>query len=288
MSHLVGPHGPIAVLICLLGPFEILKRGKLVSLRSGGKAERLFSCLALHPHAGVHRETLIEHIWPDASLALASQCLNTLMHSLKAQLADALAGQPPIVHAGSHYALNLDGGLGVDVLEFESAVDAGHRLPSVPRPRPSSRMNTPSFFTGATSLQVQIFAGCWNASGYAQSALQRWPASPTRTSNSRTMSRRCTALFGCSRLTHAARMHTEWPCAHTSDWGCELRHCGNTTCAEQSSTTSSMPCRNRPPIGSFSWFVPILGCSERDPVCSRVEPNGPHRNLIGISVTVHR
>jgi DNA-binding SARP family transcriptional activator len=51
-----------------------------------------------------------------------------LTHSLKAQLADALAGQPPIVHTQSHYALNLHGGVRVDVLEFESAVTAGHRL----------------------------------------------------------------------------------------------------------------------------------------------------------------
>ena len=83
MLHLVGPHGPIAVLICLLGPFEIRKLGEPVVLRSGGKGEQLFSCLAMHPHVGVHRETLVEHIWPDAPFALASQCLNTLMHSLK-------------------------------------------------------------------------------------------------------------------------------------------------------------------------------------------------------------
>lgn len=117
-----------SVFICLLGPFEVLKRAQLVSLRSGGKAEQLCSCLALHPHTGVHRETLIEHIWPDTPLPLASQCLSTLVHSLKAQLADALAGQPPIVHMGNHYALNLDAGLGVDVLEFESTVEAGHCL----------------------------------------------------------------------------------------------------------------------------------------------------------------
>ena len=116
------------VFIRLLGPFEILKMGKPVKLRSGGKAERLVRCLALHAHEGVHRESLVEHIWPDAPLALASQCLNTLTHSLKAQLADGLAGQSPIVHAGSHYVLNLDGGLGVDVLEFESAAEAGYRL----------------------------------------------------------------------------------------------------------------------------------------------------------------
>src|ERR1700754_3788659 len=102
--------------------------GTPVSLRSGGKAEQLISCLALHPHCGVHRETLVERIWPDTAPTLASQCLNTLMHGLKAQLADALDGQPPILHLRSHYLLNLDGGMEVDVLEFESAVDPGHRM----------------------------------------------------------------------------------------------------------------------------------------------------------------
>ena len=117
-----------AVFIRLLGPFQILKMGQPVSLRAGGKAEQLLSCLALHPRVGVHRATLVEHIWPDNPTTLAGQCLNTLTHSLKTQLADALAGQPPIVHIQSHYALNLRGGVGVDVLEFESAVTAGHRL----------------------------------------------------------------------------------------------------------------------------------------------------------------
>jgi DNA-binding SARP family transcriptional activator len=52
------------------------------------------------------------------------------MHSLKAQLADALAGQPPIVHTHNYYALNLRGGVTVDVLEFESAASIGRRLHS--------------------------------------------------------------------------------------------------------------------------------------------------------------
>jgi DNA-binding SARP family transcriptional activator len=125
------------VLIRLLGQFEILKMGKPVPLRPGGKAERLVSSLAIHAHAGLHRDSLVEHIWPDAPLALASQCLNTLMHSLKTQLADALGGQPPIVHTGSRYVLNLGGGLGVDVLEFESAVAAGHRLLSAGSTEPA-------------------------------------------------------------------------------------------------------------------------------------------------------
>jgi DNA-binding SARP family transcriptional activator len=118
----------VGVSIRLLGPFQILKMGQPVSLRAGGKAEQLLSCLAMHPRVGVHRATLVEQIWPDTPVSLAAQCLNSLMHSLKAQLADALDGQPPVVHNQSHYALNLHGGVTVDVLEFDSAVTAGHRL----------------------------------------------------------------------------------------------------------------------------------------------------------------
>jgi len=117
-----------AVFIRLLGPFQIVKMGRPVSLRAGGKAEQLLSCLAMHPHTGVHREALVEHVWPDSSLQAAIQCLNTLTHWLKSQLADALGGQPPVVYVQSHYALNLDSGLKVDVVEFESAVAAGGRL----------------------------------------------------------------------------------------------------------------------------------------------------------------
>lgn len=119
---------PAGVFIRLLGPFEILKMGQPVTLRSGGKAERLLSCLAVHPRVGVHRATLVDLIWPNTPIPMATQCLNTLIHSLKAQLADGLSGQPPVIHTQSQYALNLHGGVSVDVLEFESALKAGHRL----------------------------------------------------------------------------------------------------------------------------------------------------------------
>jgi DNA-binding SARP family transcriptional activator len=116
------------VYIRLLGPFQILKMGEPASLRSGGKAEQLLSILALKARSGVHRETLVEKIWPDAAPALSKQCLNTLVHELKTQLGDAIGGRPPIVHMQSTYQLNLHDGLKVDVLEFESAVNAGDRL----------------------------------------------------------------------------------------------------------------------------------------------------------------
>ncbi len=120
----------VGIFIRLLGPFQILKMGEPASLRSGGKAEQLLSILALHARSGVHRETLVERIWPGAAPTLSKQCLNTLVHGLKIQLADAIDGQPPVVHIQNHYLLNLNSGLKVDVLEFESAVDTGHRLQS--------------------------------------------------------------------------------------------------------------------------------------------------------------
>ncbi|GFG52562.1 hypothetical protein MAGR_40030 [Mycolicibacterium agri] len=114
----------------MLGPFQLLKLGQPASLRPGGKAEQLLSLLAVRARSGVHRETLFEKIWPGTEPALSKQCLNTLVHGLKTQLADAIGGQPPIVHMQTHYLLNLDGGLRVDVLEFESAVGIGDRLRS--------------------------------------------------------------------------------------------------------------------------------------------------------------
>ena len=115
------------VFIRVLGPFQILKKGEPVSLRAGGKAEQLVGWLASHPNVGVHRATLVERIWPDASAALGGQCLNTLVHSLKMQLCDGLGGAAPIVLSQGRYMLNLGSGLEVDILEFESAVRDGHR-----------------------------------------------------------------------------------------------------------------------------------------------------------------
>jgi DNA-binding SARP family transcriptional activator len=102
--------------------------GEPVEMRSGGRAEQLLTYLALQPRIGLSRATLAERIWPDTPLTLATQSLSTLLYSVKAQLADGLAGQPPVVRTQSRYALNFHGGVVVDVLEFESSVAAGGRL----------------------------------------------------------------------------------------------------------------------------------------------------------------
>jgi DNA-binding SARP family transcriptional activator len=116
------------VVVCLLGRFEILKHGSPISLRPGGKVQRLVGALAMHPHDGMARETLIDDVWPVTDPVRAGRSLNSLAHWLKQELRDALGGEPPIVRTGARYALNLAVGLGIDVLAFDAAVEAGQRF----------------------------------------------------------------------------------------------------------------------------------------------------------------
>jgi DNA-binding SARP family transcriptional activator len=118
------------VRIRLLGGFEILKNGRPVPLRQGGKVEQLIGALALRPRDGVSREVLIETVWPESDRSLGGHSLNSLAHWLKLQLRDALGGRSPVRHDGGRYALALSEQLSLDVLEFEQCVELGHRCAS--------------------------------------------------------------------------------------------------------------------------------------------------------------
>lgn len=123
-SHPPSP----GVLVCLLGAFRILKDGSPVPIRPGGKVEQLVGTLALEPEHGVPRDELLERIWPKGDPALAAQSLNSLSHWLNRHLSAALDGSSPIVHKSGRYALNIDGGLTVDVIEFEALLETAELL----------------------------------------------------------------------------------------------------------------------------------------------------------------
>jgi DNA-binding SARP family transcriptional activator len=110
------------VLLCLLRSFRLFKRGQPLAVRSGGKTEALLSVLAMRHRHGLRREPLIEEIWPDSEPGLASQSLNSLVHSLNKLLGDALAGNPPIVREEGCYRLNLEAGVRVDLISFETVL----------------------------------------------------------------------------------------------------------------------------------------------------------------------
>jgi DNA-binding SARP family transcriptional activator len=132
MAMIVSPSGadtvgPFAILICLLGSFRVLKGGRPVALRSGGKGEALLAELAMRPGLGVTREYLLDAIWPERHASLAAQSLNSLVYSLQKSLGGEVESQAPILLQDGHYRLNGEAGIGIDVVEFDALVATGER-----------------------------------------------------------------------------------------------------------------------------------------------------------------
>jgi len=115
------------VLICLLGSFRVLKAGASVPVRSGGKSAMLLSSLALRDRHGASRESLIETLWPDADVARSGHALNSLISALRKLLSDVLAGASPIIYRGGTYELNIDAGVGVDIVHFDNLARTAER-----------------------------------------------------------------------------------------------------------------------------------------------------------------
>jgi DNA-binding SARP family transcriptional activator len=73
------------------------------------------------------REWLIEALWPDADAARSLHALNSLIHTMRPLLGDALGGAPPVVYTGGCYQLNVDAGVRVDIGQFERLADLAER-----------------------------------------------------------------------------------------------------------------------------------------------------------------
>jgi DNA-binding transcriptional activator of the SARP family len=116
------------VLICLLGSFRVLKNGRQVDIRPGGKVEALLTQLALRSTDGVRRDEILELLWPSSDAQLATRSLNTLVYTVHRTVGDALEGASPIIKVSGRYRLNSGSGVAVDTLRFEAAVDEGDRF----------------------------------------------------------------------------------------------------------------------------------------------------------------
>jgi DNA-binding SARP family transcriptional activator len=114
--------------LCLLGGFRLLTGGQPVPVRSGGKTEALLVHLGLAGLRGVPRDVLLRAIWPHSEPSLAGQALNSLVHSLKRLLGEALGGAEPVVPTAGRYRLNAAAGVAVDVVQFQALVAEGERL----------------------------------------------------------------------------------------------------------------------------------------------------------------
>jgi DNA-binding SARP family transcriptional activator len=127
-SPLSGDEAERPVLICLLGRFRLLARGRALSVRPGGKTEAVLGYLALHSSASVPRDLLLETVWPDRDRSLAGQSLNTVLHGLHRLLGCCIGGASPVQHDGGQYRLNTEAGVEIDVTWFDDLVAAGEQF----------------------------------------------------------------------------------------------------------------------------------------------------------------
>ncbi len=112
----------------LLGGFELRKHDQVLPTRPGGKTQTLLVNLALRLHVGMERDELCTVLWPASDEALAAQSLDTLLHSLRRSVGDALGGAAPVVRTAGRLRLNTEIGIGVDVEAFEAEAIQGDRL----------------------------------------------------------------------------------------------------------------------------------------------------------------
>ena len=119
---------PTIELRCL-GGFSLRIDGVEIGWRAlRPKARCLLMLLALHQGRPLHRELLIEALWPEATLSSGVRSLQVAVSSIRQCLAVGGMVGDPIRRQGDAYELVLPGAV-VDVTTFERTIEEARRLP---------------------------------------------------------------------------------------------------------------------------------------------------------------
>jgi len=232
--------------IQLLGSFRLLKAGRPVATREGGKTEGFLAALALHPGKLIPRDVLLDNLWPESDSLLAGQSLNTLVYSLHKRLGDALGGATPVLHAQGSYRLNLEAGVGVDVWYLERLSAAGERASS------SAQRLVRRLEEEVPALEALV------------SRESPEGARPTALSRMRTMATASATPCAYSVANRRARTRIAWPCGVTYAAENAPRRCGNTNCASTYSGASSTRVLRPPPSRCSTVSGPTRAPSDAD------------------------
>src|SRR5262245_15212387 len=108
----------------ILGPFRVEVDGEPVAEDRWQRrqARTLVKLLALEPHFQMHREVLIDRLWPETAFDLAANNLNKVIHAARRALEPGLArggDSAFVVTRDQHVVLAAPGRLTVDAVEFE-------------------------------------------------------------------------------------------------------------------------------------------------------------------------
>ena len=127
-----GPQAPsraAAVTIRCFGGFALEAGGEPVDLSPvKPRARKLLHVLAVHADRSVHREVLIEELWPGTDPEVGARNLHVALSSLRQLLqAEPCSGAIRIAREGTGYRLVTEGVSQIDVVEFASQLDRGRR-----------------------------------------------------------------------------------------------------------------------------------------------------------------
>lgn len=118
--------GPEVRLTCF-GRFDLSVDGRPVSWRRlRPRAQSLLMLLALQQGRGVHRESLIADLWPDAALVSGLRSLQVAVSAVRVCLLAAGLTDDCVQRQGDAYALRLPG-VAADLEEFETLLKHGTR-----------------------------------------------------------------------------------------------------------------------------------------------------------------
>ncbi|HKH35799.1 MAG TPA: BTAD domain-containing putative transcriptional regulator [Rubrobacter sp.] len=121
--------GPFPVRLRLLGGFSVWVGSRAVGegawrLR---KAKSLVKLLALAPGHRLHREQLMDLLWPNLDRRAASNNLRRALHVARRELESEPSAPRYLVSHGEHLALCSDGPLSVDIEAFEEVAATARR-----------------------------------------------------------------------------------------------------------------------------------------------------------------
>ncbi len=120
------------VVVRALGPLKVEVGGRRVQSWSGSRVRTIFEYLLLH-HAPVHRDVLMELLWPGYPRSSARNNLNVSMYGLRRAL-DLDGDRDYVVHREGRYVLNPDLAWSVDFARFTQAVQESQVADASGRP----------------------------------------------------------------------------------------------------------------------------------------------------------
>lgn len=118
----------VSLMVYCLGTFRVYQNNQPIKKWCGNKAKSIFKYLVVHRGQPIHREALMELLWPDVEPESARRNLYQAIYSLRKTLQTDDPEFSHILFEDNQYRLNPEMKLWVDSEAFQAAYKAGQQL----------------------------------------------------------------------------------------------------------------------------------------------------------------